>query len=105
LKTKRHVTRGWLKVFLTKHNFLKEGNEALLARVMSDYQCLAIEVMKSIQASDFKDPRLVSQPAHCFQCETRREIPKKKTGVPTGVYTMPYLLHAFDVSESSFKRN
>ncbi len=29
---------------------------------------------------------------------------KKKSGIPTGVFTIPYLLHAYDGFESPFKR-
>jgi hypothetical protein len=29
---------------------------------------------------------------------------RKKLASPTGVFTIPYLLHAYEVSESSFKR-
>ncbi len=84
---------------------MKEGNAALWARVMSDYQCqiMAMEVMKSIQGSDYKDPRLVSQHG-VFHGKQDGRFQTNKAGIPTGVYTMPYLLHAYDVSESSFKR-
>ena len=31
-------------------------------------------------------------------------IKKKKAGIPTGIFTVPYLIYAYDVSETSFKR-
>jgi hypothetical protein len=72
---------------------------------MSDYQCqiVAMEVIKFIQGSDYKDPRLVSQHG-VFHGKQDGRFQKKKAGIPTGVYAVTYLLHAYDVSESSFKR-
>ncbi len=63
LTSKRHATRGWLKNLLVQHNLLADGKDAIWNRVMSDYQCqlVAMEVMRSIQGSDYKDPRLVTE--------------------------------------------
>ncbi len=71
---------------------------------MSDYQCqlVAMEVMRSIQGSDYKDPRLVTEHGVFKGKEDGRY--QKKAGIPTGVFTVPYLLYAYDVSEMSFKR-
>jgi hypothetical protein len=62
LTNKRHA-RGWLKNVLVQHNLLDDGKDALWNRVMSDYQCqlVAMEVMRSIQGSHYKDPRLVTE--------------------------------------------
>lgn len=72
---------------------------------MSDYQCqlVAIEAMRAIEGDDFRDPRLVSQHG-VFKGRSNGRFQKKKTGIPTGLFTVPYLLHAYDVSETSFKR-
>ena len=63
LTSKRHATRGWLKKLLVQQNLLVDGNDAIWMRVMRDYQCqlVAMEVMRSIQGSDYKDPRLVTE--------------------------------------------
>jgi hypothetical protein len=105
MNSKRHTKRGWLKTLLTKHSLLQERKEALWSRVLSDYQCqiVAMEAMKVIQGSYFKDPRLVSQHG-VFNGKLDGRFQKNKAGIPTGVFTVPYLLHAYDLSESSFKR-
>lgn len=105
LTGKRHATRGWLKKLLVQQNLLVDGNDAIWMRVMSDYQCqlVAMEVMRSIQGSDYKDPRLVTEHG-VFKGKEDGRYQKKKTGIPTGVFTVPYLIYAYDVSETSFKR-
>ena len=105
LTSKRHATRGWLKKLLVQHNLLTDGNDAIWNRVMSDYQCqlVAMEVMRSIQGSDYKDPRLVTEHG-VFKGKEDGRYQKTKTGIPTGVFTVPYLIYAYDVSETSFKR-
>jgi hypothetical protein len=69
LTNKRHATRGWLKNILVQHNLLADGKDALWNRVMSNYQCqlVAMEVMRSIQGSDYKDPRLVTEHGVLFK--------------------------------------
>jgi hypothetical protein len=105
LKTRRHETRGWLKKLLITHKLLEAGTAAVRSRVMADYQCqlVAIEMMKFIQGDKYKDPRLVSEHG-VFHGKHDGRFHTKKAGVPTGVFTIPYLIHAYDVSESSFKR-
>jgi hypothetical protein len=73
---------------------------------MIDYQCqlLAIERMQSTAGDDFKDPRLVSQHGVVNAKANRPFQSSSKAGIPKGVYTIPYLLHAYDVPRSTFKR-
>ena len=93
LTSKRHATRGWLKKLLVQHNLLADGNDAIWIRVMSDYQCqlVAMEVMRSIQGSDYKDTRLVTEHG-VFKGKEDGRYQKKKAGILTGVFTVPYLL-------------
>ncbi len=100
--------RGWLKSLLIKHNFLKEGKENLwnnqsYERLLYQCQLVAMEMTRAIQGSDYKDPRLVTEHG-VYKDKLDGRFQKKKTGIPTGIFTVPYLLYAYEVLESSFKR-
>ena len=73
---------------------------------MGDYQCqiVAIEAMQSAIGADFKDPRLVSEHGVGKDKRSGRYKNDNKAGVPKGIFTIPYLLHAYDVSRSTFRR-
>ena len=89
-----------------KHKLLEEGKEALWARVMSDYQCqlVAIETMESTQGAEFKDPRLVSVHGISHGKSNGGFETCGKSGFPKGIFKIPNLIHAYDVTRSSFRR-
>ena len=103
---RRNEKCGWLKALLTTHNLLPPGKDALWCRIMGDYQCqiVAIEAMQSAIGADFKDPRLVSEHSVGKDKRSGRFKNNNKAGVPKGIFTIPYLLHAYDVSRSTFRR-
>ncbi len=84
----------------------RRERKALWSRVMSDYQCqlVAIETMQSTIGDDFKDSCLVSEHGVVHEKSNGRVESSSKAGVPKGIFTIPYLLYAYDVSRSSFKR-
>ena len=83
---------------------LPPGKDALWSRIMGDYQCqiVAIEAMQSAIGADFKDPRLVSEHGVGKDKLSGRYKNNNKAGVPKGIFTIPYLLHAYDVKRSTF---
>jgi hypothetical protein len=100
-------TSGWLAYLLKKHKVLEERNAAMWARVMSDYQCqlVAIETMEATAGPDYVDPRLVSEHSVAHAKSNGRFHCSHKPGVPKGIFTIPpYLLHAYNVTRSSFRR-
>ena len=73
---------------------------------MSDYECQlsAIEGMKEVMGDAFVDPREHKGTA---VKRTGKFISTKKLSqskVPKGPYTLPYLLHAYDVPRTTFQR-
>ena len=107
LTTRRHEKKGWLRSILIERDLLMDNKSALWLRVVEDYRCQvsAIEGMKIAMGKNFVDPR-----------ETRgvqgtnsggKFVSLKRSsqaGIPKNVWTIPYLLHAYDVSRTSFQR-
>jgi hypothetical protein len=104
LKSRTHERRGWLKEKLLKHDLLEATPEALRKRIMSDYkfQLSAIEGMKMAMGDKFVDPREHKG----SNGEKGKFVSKKKENqldIPKNVWTIPYLLHAYDVKRSNFQ--
>ena len=83
------------------------NKDDLWARIMSDYRCqiAAIDGMKEAMGDDFVDPR--DHKGTNVEGGGGRFVSLKKMtqrGVPKGVFTIPYLLHAYNVSRSTFNR-
>jgi hypothetical protein len=104
LKTRTHEKKGWLKEKLLEYDLLEANEEALWKRVISDYKCqmAAIKGMRLVLGLAFKDPRDykgVSGSEGKFvsvKKDSQRDIPKN-------MWTIPYLLHAYDVKRSNFQ--
>ncbi len=105
MEKRRNEKCGWLKALLATHNLLPPGKDALWSRIMGDYQyqIVAIEAMQSAIGADFKDPRLVSAHGVGKDNLSGRYKNNHKSGVPKGIFTIPYLLHAYDVKRSTFR--
>lgn len=76
------------------------------ARIISDYNCQlsAIEGMKEVMGDGFEDPRDYNGIA---DKQTGKFVSTKTVSqklVPKGPYTIPYLLHAYGVSRTTFQR-
>ncbi len=80
---------------------------ALWSRVISDYrfQQACLEGMKEVLGADFVDPR--EYKGTRGKESGGRYVSKKgvrQKGVPQNVYTIPYLMWAYDVNKCTFKR-
>ncbi len=83
---------------------MEANDEGLWKRVISDYKCQlsAIEGMRLVLGTKFTDPREYKGKAGndgkfvSEKKESQRDIPKN-------IWTIPYLLHAYDVKRSNFQ--
>jgi hypothetical protein len=104
LKSRNHEKPGWLKEKLLHHGLLEATDEALWQRVLSDYKCQlsAIEGMRLALGPNFTDPREHKGD----QGEGGKFVSLKKASqadVPKNMWTIPFLLHAYDVKRSNFQ--
>jgi hypothetical protein len=108
LQSKLHTKAGWLRDALVAHNILKADDKTVLwARVLSDYHCqlACLEGMKDVLGNKFVDPR--EYKGQRSKDSGGRYVSAKTSklqGVPTNVYTIPYLMWAYDLSKCTFKR-
>jgi hypothetical protein len=108
LSSRTHEKRGWLRDKLLHHNLLEPNDESLWKRILSDYKCQlsAIEGMRLALGDSFVDPR-----EHKGKNEEFGKYVSQKSAsqsdVPKNMWTIPYLLHAYDVKRINFqnKRN
>jgi hypothetical protein len=104
LKSRSHEKRGWLKDKLLTLGLMEATDEALWQRVMSDYKCQlsAIEGTRLALGTSFNDPR----DHKGNQGEGGKFVSLKKdtqADVPKNMWTIPYLLYAYDVKRSNFQ--
>ena len=96
----RNVPKGWLTNALVKENLLDGTKAATHARFWSDYKAQEL-FMQGMQAcmGDEYDPRGSKQ-----KREANGDFGKNKNGVPQNILTVKYILHAYDISYTTFKR-
>jgi hypothetical protein len=104
LKLRTHEKRGWLKDKLLEYNLMEANDEALWKRVLSDYKCqlAAIEGMRLALGPKFTDPRETKG----HNGEFGKFVSQKKESqqdIPKNMWTIPYLLYAFDLKRSNFQ--
>ena len=108
LSTRRHEKPGWLKDALVENNILPADDKvALWNRVLLDYQCQlsCLEGMQHVLGSEYKDPREYTGIRD--KNSGGKYVSTKKTsqqGIPKNVFTIPYLMWAYDVKKPTFKR-
>ncbi len=100
LQYNRNVPKAWLRDLLVKEKIIEDTKAAKVKRIWEDYQaqCLFIQGMQAALGDDF-EPRISKQ--------SRTEdggFGPNKNGVPQNYLTVKYLLHAYDLSYTSFKR-
>ena len=104
LSSRTHEKPGWLKEKLLHHNLIEGNLESLWKRIISDYKCQlsAIEGMQFTMGSEYKDPRETRgvQGAGGIFVSSKKE---SQLNVPKNMWTIPYLLHAYDVKRSTFR--
>ena len=108
LESRRHEKEGWLLLKLEELNILPANNKsAKWARVLTDYHCqLAyLEGLKHALGAAYKDPREYhgvrgTDTGGKFVSQKKRS----QQGVPKNIYTIPYLMWAYNVTKCTFKR-
>ena len=108
LETRRHETPGWLLKLLEEHNILPTDNKvAKWARIMTDYNCqLAyLQGLQHALGAAYKDPRDYTGIRATDSGGKYVSLKKSsQQGVPKNMYTIPYLMWAYDVNKCTFKR-
>ena len=104
LASRTHEKRGWLREKLLNHNLLEPNVESLWKRVLSDYKCQlsAIEGMRLALGDAFVDPREHKGTNGDFGKYVSQKS-AHQLDVPKNMWTIPYLLHAYDVKRSNFQ--
>ncbi len=101
LRTVGHHTAGWLREDLIANGTLDGNKEAVYAKMFADYQAqqIYIRAQKDILGEDFN-------PLHILpgRDEEGRFAFTKNVDVPKNHLSIAYLLHAYDISSSTFKR-
>ncbi len=101
LRTVRHHTCGWLKEDLMREGKLDGSKESLYAKVFADYnaQKIYIRAQQDIVGEDFNPLKVMpgrdNEGKFSFM---------KNVDVPKNYLSMAYLLYAYDLSPSTFKR-
>ncbi len=101
LSYKRNVKKGWLKDLLVSEEILDGTKAGTHKRFWEDYKAQGV-FMQGMQAcfGEEFDPR-ASKPAR----DEKGEWQCNKNSVPQNFITVKYLLHAYDLSYSTFKRD
>jgi hypothetical protein len=97
LQFKRNVNKGWLRDVLVREQIL-DGSKA--ARFWNDHkaQDLFMQGMQACMGDDF-DPRISKQ-----KREADGLFGPNKNGVPQNFLTVKYILRAYDISYTTYKR-
>jgi hypothetical protein len=100
LQFKRNVSKGWLRDGLVREQILDCSKAATQGRFWSDSkaQDLFMQGMQACMGDDF-DPRISKQTR-----EPDGNFGPNKNGVLQNFLTVKYMLHAYDVSYTTFKR-
>ena len=106
LKSRKHEKKGWLKDLLIAEGYLRNDKTMIWSRVLSDHRCqlAAIEGMREVMGDDFRDPREYrgTSAKGSGGRFVSMKIPSQQ-GIPKNVYTIPFLLYAYDVSRTTFQ--
>jgi hypothetical protein len=96
----RNVTKGWLRAHLIKEKVLGGDKAGIQKRFWSDYKAqeLFMQGMRECMGEEF-DPKLSKQ-----KREANGDFGENKNGVPQNILTVKYILHAYDISYTTFKR-
>jgi hypothetical protein len=100
LEYRRNVKKGWLIDLLVGEKLLEDTKPAKNVRFLQDYQAqyLFIQGMQAALGDEF-DPRVSKQGR-----AENGDFAGNKNGVPQNVLTVKYMLHAYDISYTSYKR-
>jgi hypothetical protein len=101
VRTVRHHTKGWLKQDLIASGKLVATKEAIQAKVWADYNARLIHVraQQDILGSDYNPLRTIPG-----RDEDGKFTFCKNVDVPKNYLSLEFILYAYDVSQSTFKR-
>ena len=103
----RYESKGWLVDELLHYSIIEDSGVAIWKRVISDYRHVlgVIEGIKIVQGTAFKDLREhvgIPDPLKGGLFVSARESSQAR--IPQNEWTIPYLLHAYDVKRTTFQR-
>jgi hypothetical protein len=100
LQYKRNVEKGWLIDLFVGEKILEDTKPAKNTRFWQDYQAqqLFVQGMQAALGDEF-DARVSKQGR-----AENGDFAGNKNGVPQNILTVKYLLHAYDISYTSYKR-
>ena len=110
LESRRHERKGWLKAALQSRSLLGTADKDVWVRVLSDYksQLAHVEGMEEFANAnkiEFEDPRRSKNMGdRCDEGKWKSAKAASQANVPKNPLTIPYLLYAYGVPRSSFKR-
>jgi hypothetical protein len=101
LRTVRHHKPGWLKEDLIAEGKLEDTKDAIHEKIWADYnaQLIHVRAQQDIMGPDFNPLRVVPT-----RDEDGQFAFTKVVDVPKNYLSLTYLLHAYDVNASTFKR-
>ncbi len=101
LHTVRHHTPGWLKDDLIAGGKLDDSKSAIHAKIWADYnaQLIHIRAQQDIMGPDFNPLRIVP-----VRNDEGQFAFTKTVDIPKSYLSLTYLLHAYDMNASTFKR-
>jgi hypothetical protein len=100
LQFKRNVKKGWLRDLLVKEEIIDGSKGGTQARFWRDHQAqhVFMQGMQACMGDDF-DPTVSKQ-----KREADGHFGINKNGVPQNFLTVKYILHAYDISYTTYKR-
>ncbi len=101
MRTVRHHTKGWLKEDLISSGKLVDTKEAIYAKVWTDYnaQLIHVRAQQDILGNDYNPLRTITG-----RDEDGKFTFNKNVDVPKNYLSLEYLLYAYDLSQTTFKR-
>ena len=101
MRTVRHHTKGWLKQDLLASGKLVDTKQAIHAKVWADYnaQLIHVRAQQDILGQDYNPLRTIPG-----RDEDGKFSFNKNVDVPKNYLSLEFLLYAYDVSQSTFKR-
>ncbi len=101
LRTVRHHARGWLKGDLLREGKLDGSKESLYTKLFADYnaQKIYIRAQQDIMGEDFNPLKVMPGRDNEGKFSFLKNV-----DVPKNHLSISYLLYAYDISPSAFKR-
>ena len=101
VQTVRHHTKGWLKEDLIAAGKLEDNKKSIHGKIWADYiaQQIHIRAQQEIMGPDFDPLKVIPK-----RTDEGKFAFNKTVDVPKNHLSLTFLLHAYDVDASTFKR-